>query len=362
MQHFPFYDLLTFHNGEWDSEFGDEENIKEKNKAHAFAFKVLYRTGLHELAKKLSEKANTQVLYEGPGALFTTDLESRLDDRIRKITSKANLVCLNSKFGKYKLVGAELDLAAQIFQLPRIKAAKEETNEQIDGLIIDERLKEFAEWYLPGMAVYGRKPQRKIEEQQLVLPRFHLYTDGLPRRVRNNFVFIPINYGNMGHSNIIETAKKNGIFQDFLEYKNISAELYGLTRNDYVCVSLRSNRYSAYRMNNWTYLIEKMRLLIGSKTVVNLTPNINLEEIDKLNSIFDIKIVQPKVDLWDDIYGVAAIMSGAATNITIMNNLMEIGGAAGAKTYVVDPHKRLSVWEDKNNGSYYFWDTVNTIR
>jgi len=356
-------DFVKFHKSNWYHDLDEKSFIKSLN----FSVRILYRKGYHELNEvkyipiiQKQSKLNLINLYLEKDIKIFFHLRS-----IRAANKFNSIIGYNDKKlikNSVNCVGQEIDLSAQIFQLPYVKS--QFLKSEIQSMIIDERLKQIAENYIPGIEVIPRENDNILKNKKnKFAPKFHRYFGKLDNNKINNLRFIPIKYSFSDHEKCVIDARKSGILKNFLnkcEKENLFKDTEYITKSKFICLSLRSNISNKIRYINYEKLYDKIQKLIDNKyKVVNITPNLTDIEISEIEKNIKNKIIYPKFDLFNDLNQVAYLMYKSEFNIVINNNLMDIGGATGNLTYVLDPHRRLNYYI-KNN-SYYFWSNVKII-
>lgn len=356
-------DFVKFHKSKWYVDL-DEKSL---NSSLNFSVRILFRKGYHALNEveyiPIIEKHSNLNLIN---LYLEKDIKKFLHLRSIKSADKFNRIIgyKNKKLTTniVNCVGQEIDLSAQIFQLPYVKS--QFLKSEIQSIIIDERLKQITENYIPGIDIISRENDNILKNKKnKFAPKFHKYFGKLDNNKINKLKFIPIKYSFSDHEKCVKDARKNGILKDFLnkcEKENLFKDTEHITKSKFICLSLRSNISNKIRFINYEKLYDKIQKLIDNKyKVVNITPNLTDIEISQIEKNIKNKIIYPKFDLFNDLNQVAYLMYKSEFNIVINNNLMDIGGATGNLTYVLDPHRRLKYYIRDNN--YYFWSNVKII-
>lgn len=358
-------DFVNFHKTEWYLDLDEKSLIPSLN----YAVRILYRKGYHSLNEveyipfiQKNNKSNLNLI----NLYLEKDVKKFLHLRSIVAAKKFNSIIgfkdkdlLNDSVNS---VGQEIDLSGQIFQLPYVKS--QFLKSEIQSIIIDERLKQITETYIPGINVITRENDNILKNKKnKYVPKLHKYFGKLDNNEINKLKFVPINYSFSDHEKCVIDARKNGIFKDLLnkcEKENLFKETEYITNSKFICLSLSSNISNKIRHINYGKLYDKIQKLIDNKyKVVNITPNLTEIEISHIEKKIKNKIINPKIDLFNDLNHVAYLMYKSEFNIVINNNLMDIGGATGNLTYVLDPHRRLQYYIRDNN--YFFWSNIKII-
>ena len=355
-------DLITYHNNvnriDWYYQL-DEEDLEF---CLNIAQRQLYRFGCHDLIKDM---INSELSLDNTPltAMFTRGINFFFHQRSINMSDKLNQKFkIKEKANSLRVVCQELDLASQVFQLPFIKNQYEIGD--IDLLIIDKRLSEFCKFYIPGIKIIERSPLIEIKDElnTPIPPNLYKFVDGLESNYYNKIYFVPINYAYASHSEITISARKKGIFGPFLDTLKLNKNdlIDDIDNKKFMCLSLSSSLTSSFRKNNFEKLFPKIKELIGDHQIINLTPNLSKDELEKLENILNKKVIIPKINLFYDLYQIAFLMSISEFNIVPNNNLMEIGGAVGNKTYVLDHFKRLKYYKVAKD-DYFFWSNIEVL-
>jgi len=93
---------------------------------------------------------------------------------------------------------------------------------------------------------------------------------------------------------------------------------------------------------------------------VNFNAALNTEDCQQLARRFNVAILNPEVDLYNDFDNLLAIMAVLDYGILPANNLMDFAAAVGLKTIVFSPSNIMKAWAN-NGANYVFSNNVRFI-
>jgi len=303
---------------------------------------------LKKILKKISNK-NFSYLYYSILSKYRDDYFFRSD--FARATTLNRI--LNKKHSKsnHELIVPQPDIVHFFFKIPYICHYAKRNPKKIIYFLVDERL--FL--LLSNIKIKNLNFIKfKVNDNKLI----KLYRELADKKSfyflkKYNFKIIP--YHNYRFNKQINKSYKNG----WIKTNDLNAQeknLFYINDNKInIGISLGStlkrDSRSIYDINP-----KDIQFLDSKKyNLISLAPGLKTSDVQKY---FSIKI--PKFDLFNDFVNLTKLISHCDYVICNHNNIMDIAGAVGTKTFVISNTHQMKCWSIKGN-QYKIFSKVNFI-
>jgi len=259
----------------------------------------------------------------------------------------------------------EKDICGEAFNALFYKALTKE--KQSIKIVCDNRLTITLSENFPEIEFIPKTPRylhlSEKEKFSKIPPYLCNFLDNDSFRDVKGSCFEPIDYKRYFQDKTCVEGRKNGwlkpnniIKKNLIDKlkKNREVKLIGIASHSTLRSRLRD--IHMINMNQWEEIFSLQNVVF-----VNLNADLNDEDCLNLSKKYNIELVHPKFDLYNDFSSLIALISILDYAIVPANNLMDFAAAVGVKTIVFSPTNIMKSWRFNSTNEYIFSENVNFI-
>lgn len=268
------------------------------------------------------------------------------DNRAIKLCNRANSILFKKEFGLD--VGYNKDLAEDITSIPYV--IELDRLQKVRIILTDIRLKFiFSQLKINAKVIFKNKQKKN----KFIFEKYNWCFSGLNLIHSSKLHFQPI-----PHSKLFIDNYKDGIK---INYNNDILSKLSLHPKKFICISFGSSQGGLVRtsekiINFYIDFLKKNK----QKKILVLDPIIDINFQNIVNN-YNIDLVDRKdVDFFNDLESVFSLMHYSEFNVVTPNNLCEIGGFVGNKTYLINVGK-VNLTHSKDGNTHFLWNSINFL-